>query len=128
MERYKLMRKSAAIILVLAFAVFGALAFSTRINANISAESAVAENPASESSAVPLKVLYARNCARCHGVDGKSQTELGQTLEAPDLTAKKTSVKRNVQVIANGEGAMPGFAKKLKKTEIDALANYVRKL
>lgn len=117
------MKKSATVILVLAFAVFGALAFSARTSANIPAE-----NPVMENSAVPIKTLYARNCARCHGVDGKSATELGQTLEAPDLTAKKTSVKRNVQVIANGDGAMPGFAKKLKKTEISALANYVRTL
>ena len=77
---------------------------------------------------MPAKTLYGRNCARCHGADGKSQTELGQTLEATDLTAKKTSVKKNVEVITNGIGGMPSFGKKLKKAEITAIANYVRGL
>ena len=117
------MKKISTIILILTFAAFGAAAFSARANAD-----PAAGNSASEKSSVPAKTLYARNCARCHGADGKSQNELGQTLEATDLTAHKTSVKRNAQVITDGIGAMPGFAKKLKKAEITALANYVRGL
>lgn len=105
---------------VLMFAVFGVLALAPSHPQPVLTE----ENSAADSP----KALYARNCARCHGADGKSQTELGQTLDAPDLTAHKTSVKRSVQVITKGVGGMPAFGKKLKKADITALANYVRSL
>lgn len=109
--------------IVLTFAVFGALAFApSRFQPAAPTENSPAE------AADSAKSLYVRNCARCHGADGKSETELGKTVEAPDLTAHKSSVKRNVQIITNGEGSMPGFGKKLKKADINALANYVRKL
>lgn len=117
------MKKVWNIIFILMFIAFGALAFSPRTRAGDS----VGNSVAGESATSP-KTLYVRNCARCHGADGKSQTELGQTLDATDLTTDKTSVKHNIQVITNGIGAMLAFGKKLKKTEISALANYVRSL
>ena len=116
------MKKIFKIIFLLAFMSLGILAFA--LNKEVSGEILVMEN----APETPAKTLYTNNCARCHGADGKAQNELGQTLEATDLTAKKTSVKRNVQVITNGIGAMPAFGRKLNKTEISALANYVRKL
>ncbi|MGI8467647.1 MAG: c-type cytochrome [Pyrinomonadaceae bacterium] len=117
------MKKISKTVFVLMFALFGAGAFSSGANTVLSAENSVAVD-----SVVSPKTLYIRNCARCHGADGKSETELGQTLEAADLTAKKTSVKRNIQVITNGDGEMPSFKKKMKKAEIVSLANYVRSL
>lgn len=117
------MRRISTIILILVFAGFGAAAFATHTGANLAAE-----NSAGENLSVPAKALYTRNCARCHGADGKSQGELGQTLDATDLTTHKPSVKRNIQVISNGLGAMPAFGRKLKRAEITALANYVRTL
>lgn len=117
------MKKISKVIFVMIFFVVVALIFTQNTSAGFSAE-----NPFVEDATVSPKTLYIRNCARCHGADGKSQTELGQTLEATDLTAKKMSIKRNVQVITNGVGGMPAFKKKLKKTEIISLANYVRSL
>lgn len=117
------MKRVWNISFVLMFIVFGALAFSPPPKANF-----LVGNPVIEESAESPKTLYIRNCARCHGADGKSQTELGQTLDAADLTVDKTSVKRNLRVITNGAGAMPAFGKKLRKAEISALANYVRSL
>ncbi len=72
--------------------------------------------------------MYLKNCARCHGADGKSQTETGKSLDAPDLTTDKSSVGRNVRIITKGAGEMPAFGKKLKNSEITALAKYVRSL
>lgn len=117
------MKNVSKIIFVIIVVSIGAFAFSARPEFTFSAESSAAENV----SNAP-RDLYIRNCARCHGADGKSENELGQTLDATDLTTNKTSVKRNVQVITKGIGAMPAFGKKLKKTDITALANYVRGL
>lgn len=75
--------------------------------------------------------LYLRNCARCHGADGKSETKLGNDLAAPDLTSraiKRKSRSKIARVIANGDGEMPGFGKKLSKADINLLVNYVRSL
>ena len=110
--------------LILLFFALGGLAFSTNNKTDFHAE-----NPAVEDTAVAPRDLYIRNCARCHGADGTSQTELGKTLEAPDLTSKavqKMSVKKIARVITKGDGAMPAFGKKLSKAEIASLANYVR--
>ncbi|MGI9036964.1 MAG: c-type cytochrome [Pyrinomonadaceae bacterium] len=117
------MKKISKIILAAIFVILGALALTQKTSANFAAEDSAVKD-----STNSAKTLFVRNCARCHGEDGKSQTELGETLEATDLTAKKTSVKRNVQVITNGVGGMPAFKKKLKSAEIRALANYVRSL
>lgn len=75
--------------------------------------------------------LFQKNCARCHGADGKSETELGKLFDAPDLTSKsvkKMKRKQVIKIITEGEGGMPAFKKKLNLKEINALANYVRSL
>ena len=116
------MKKILKTTFLLAFMSLGILAFSP--NKSVLTAISTAKNQ----SETPAKTLYANNCARCHGADGKAQNELGQTLEATNLTAEKKSVKHNIRVITNGIGAMPSFGKKLNKTEIFALANYIRKL
>lgn len=117
------MQKFLKIIFVLIFATLGALVFSTRTQADFKAE-----NPSAENASTAPKTLYARNCARCHGADGKGETELGKKLDAPDLTVDKTSEARAVRIITRGHQDMPAFGKKLKKTEIVTLAKYVRSL
>ncbi len=117
------MRKILKIIFVLMFVSFGAFAFTSRPKVDFSVEKATVENAVDSP-----KELYLRNCARCHGADGKSQTELGKTLDAPDLTEEKHSTKKTIRVITNGDSEMPAFGKRLKKTEIAALAKYVRSL
>ena len=79
--------------------------------------------------AKPVSAVYAQNCARCHGADGKG-TALGQSLETPDLTdadlQKKMSAAKIRKVILNGDGPMPAFKAKLKAAEVTALIGYVR--
>jgi mono/diheme cytochrome c family protein len=73
--------------------------------------------------------LYVRNCARCHGADGKGDTPKGRELAVTDLTGSKVqrmSRAKIATIIRNGEDEMPGFGKTLSRAEINALANYVR--
>jgi len=77
------------------------------------------------------RTLYVNNCARCHGADGKSQTETGKLYDTPDISGgqtRKMSTKRLTTLIAKGEGSMPGFAKKMTKAQISSLVSYVRGL
>lgn len=75
--------------------------------------------------------LYVNNCARCHGGDGRGDTELGRLNDAPDISGgrmKKRSASRLKAVISRGRGSMPGFGKKLTQSQIASLAAYVRGL
>jgi cytochrome c553 len=77
------------------------------------------------------RTLYLNNCARCHGADGKSQTELGRLYDTPDISggrARSMSVAKISQLISRGQGSMPGFGKKLTRVQISSIANYVRGL
>ena|SRR5438270_11050971 len=79
--------------------------------------------------------LFQTNCARCHGADGRGDTPLGHTYNAPDFTDAEwrrkhsdlTSAGRLVSIVSHGKGGMPAFGKKLKSSEIKLLVNYVRR-
>ncbi|HBB87736.1 MAG TPA: hypothetical protein DC047_08990 [Blastocatellia bacterium] len=78
--------------------------------------------------------LFNRNCARCHGADGRGQTPLGQLYKAPDFTDAewwksnpgKTSRRSMRSTIMRGKNVMPAFGKKLTKTEVNWLLNHMR--
>lgn len=113
---------------ILVCAAFGVFAFTVQPQLNVKAESPAAFSANVENSSDSARAVYLRNCARCHGADGKSQTDLGITQDAPDLTKDKASMARIVQVITKGAGGMPAFGKKLTKAQINTLAGYVRSL
>ncbi len=79
--------------------------------------------------------LFRSNCARCHGADGRGDTPLGHTYVAPDFTDHEwwhkhsniTGTKGLVSIVSRGKGGMPAFGKKLTRSEIGALVNYVRR-
>jgi len=79
--------------------------------------------------------LFRQNCARCHGAEGRGDTPLGKTLNAPDFTdtdwwqkhSDITSSKSLAGIVNHGKGGMPAFGKKLTRTEINLLVGYVRK-
>ena len=76
------------------------------------------------------KTLFKEKCSRCHGVDGRGQTVLGVMLEVPDFTNEKWwKAHRDddlIKLITKGDGDMPSFARKLTKSDISLLADYVR--
>ena len=79
--------------------------------------------------------LYRSNCARCHGAEGRGDTPLGKTFNAPDFTDQKwwqehaaiTNTRSLVSIVTNGKGGMPAFGKKLNRSEINKLVAYVRR-
>lgn len=76
--------------------------------------------------------LYAKNCASCHGKDGRAKTFKGKVKHARDLTDPpwqgNVGDERLFNSIMNGKGKMPAYSKKLSEQEIDSLVTYVRAL
>jgi len=78
--------------------------------------------------------LFNRNCARCHGADGRGDTPSGHLFKAPDFTdpqwwkenSRITSTRTLRSIVTRGKGAMPAFGKKLTRSEINLLVDRVR--
>lgn len=76
--------------------------------------------------------LFAKNCAMCHGKDGKGATKMGESMKLKDLTAVTLDKAKVVQVVKDGakNEAVPGkdmkgFAGKLDDAQIEAVSAYV---
>src|SRR5437588_4550504 len=77
--------------------------------------------------------IFRTNCARCHGADGRGDTPLGHTYNAPDFTDSdwwhqdaKTKTRANlVSIVSRGKRDMPAFGKKLPRSQIDLLVEHV---
>jgi len=87
------------------------------------------------SSGTQVGDLFRNNCARCHGADGGGDTLLGHTYNAPDFTdpdwwrkhSDITSTGSLVSIVTHGKGGMPAFGRKLTRSEIRHLVDYVRR-
>ncbi len=118
------MQKVLKTIILFGFLLAGIAIFSSRTQAVLpdSYKLVTSDNNSA-------RELFQNNCARCHGADGKSATELGKLFDSPDLTngkIQKLSRKRMANSISKGRGGMPAFKKKLSSKEIALLVNYVR--
>ena len=77
-------------------------------------------------------------CIKCHGEDGKGDTEKGQELKAPDFTnagfQKEAKDDEMTDIILNGSKdkmlkiLMPPYKDKLSRDEVQVLVRYVRSL
>jgi len=113
------MKKILKLGVVTSFLVIGAcFVFSNPTQANIS----LAETVTSPRS------LYVQNCARCHGSNGKSQTDLGKKLEADDISGGQITASKIIRTVTNGRKEMPSFRKKLSAAQIKSIAGYVHSL
>jgi len=66
--------------------------------------------------------LFARNCAHCHGDDGRGD-------EGPDLHNLKKSDARITKFVTQGiKGEMPAFGAKLNDADVKALIAFLRTL
>lgn len=76
--------------------------------------------------------LWVANCAKCHGLDGKAQTDEGKKKGARDLTTGKwqrtISDERMIRSISRGRDMMPAFGKALSGEQIKELVKEVRAL
>jgi mono/diheme cytochrome c family protein len=84
--------------------------------------------------AVPVDpaVMYAQNCARCHGANGRGDPELKKTLPVRDFSdpvfLAKAQTDDLVRTIMAGKGQMPAFGASLSLPKIQSLSGYVRRL
>lgn len=118
-------------IILLGGVVTAAISEQAKGNGSVKGNSNVAGcEPTAE--ALRAKELYLKNCARCHGDDGRAQTPLGQRLKAGNLADARwqweTSDKRIAEIITNGEERMPAFGKKLSPEEVELVVTHVRTL
>ena len=81
------------------------------------------------------KVLWDKNCASCHGKDGKGETKMGKKAGCKDYTDAKVqaalSDDQAIKAIKEGvkEGdkeKMKSFADKFSDDEIKSLVAYLR--
>lgn len=92
-----------------------------------------AQNGGRGATAVNPAVTYARNCATCHGKDGRSDTfKSRHRYHARDLTdpawQSSASDERILESIREGRGRMPAFKGRLTAEQITSLLTYVRGL
>ena len=102
-------------------------AVSTNLFGSASLTVPVANMPAQSAAQ-----LYTKQCASCHGKDGRAKTIKGKLKHARNLTDRpwqdQVSDERIFNSINNGKGKMPAYGKKLSQEQIESLANYVRAL
>jgi mono/diheme cytochrome c family protein len=84
-------------------------------------------------TAINPAVTYSKNCATCHGRDGRADTfKSKHHSHARDLTdarwQSEVSDERILNSIRNGRGRMPAFGRKLTTEQITSLLSYVREL
>ena len=88
-------------------------------------------------SAADAKATYEKDCAKCHGKDGKGQTKVGKKLNIKDYTDAKVQAEMTdadiVKVTAEGakdkagKERMKGFKGELSDAEIKEFVGYIRK-
>lgn len=92
--------------------------------------------PAITATAADAKATYEKDCAKCHGADGKGATKMGQKMGAKDYTDAKVqdSLKDEAAFKAIKEGYKDKDGKVLMKPaegtsdeDIKGLVGYMRK-
>src|SRR5512135_1754281 len=84
--------------------------------------------------AADAKEIYEKDCAKCHGVDGKGKTKMGEKLGVKDYTDAKVQadMKDDAMTKAVKEGIKDGDKTKMKgfgdltDDEVKGLVAYVR--
>lgn len=73
--------------------------------------------PAAATYAGDAKAIYDKDCAKCHGADGKGQTKMGQKLGVKDYTDAKVQAEMKDDAMAKTikEGAKAKDGKTLMK-------------
>lgn len=95
----------------------------------------IAAPVASESSVNVGQMQYAAQCQACHGIGGRTPTEIGRGMypPAPDLGAAQVQRYADAElfwIIQHGIRltGMPGFGRTLSDEEIWPLVHYLRTL
>jgi cytochrome c6 len=86
---------------------------------------------AKPAAAADAAATYKSKCVMCHGADGKGETPAGKKMGAHDFASPEVqnmSDAELTQVLEKGKNKMPGYAGKMKDSEIKELVAYVRTL
>jgi mono/diheme cytochrome c family protein len=81
---------------------------------------------------VDARAVYERNCARCHGREGRAETEQGELYNATKFAdaewwrRERPTNSRLRRLITHGGDGMPAFGERLSAAQINALVPYVR--
>jgi cytochrome c6 len=85
---------------------------------------------------IDVEKIWARNCKKCHGADGKGDTRAGKKMDAKDYTdpevQKMFTDEEAYKITAeglideDGKEVMKPMKDKLSEAEIHALVAYVR--
>lgn len=112
------MKKPTSIAIVLTAA---ALFFSVIVNASTAQPGKAKTGGGGDTTAI-----YQKDCAKCHGADGKGI----KSLDPPDFTDAKWQAgvtdKKVAADITNGKGVMPSFKGKLTPVQINGLVKHIR--
>ena len=90
--------------------------------------------PADEASVENGRLLFASQCAMCHGIAGKGDGPLAMRLKLvlPDFSTEKQQNSRTdgelFWVLTNGHGRMPGDGERLPEKSRWDLVNYLHTL
>jgi mono/diheme cytochrome c family protein len=118
MKKTKLIAVAVGILLLCLTLVYHPLRLSGTVQA--------ASNQASG------KALYQKNCASCHGDDGRAKTFRGKLTHAQNIASSDWQANNSdediAEAIRTGPKKMPSFSKKLSAADINALTQYVRTL
>ena len=80
--------------------------------------------------------LWDKNCASCHGKDGRGDTKAGKLTKVQDLTAgdvrarltrehTRTTIEQGIVDTSTGKIRMKGYKDKFSADELDALTSHV---
>lgn len=67
---------------------------------------------------------YAQACAVCHGANGEGG--IGPAFAGSDLATNPDRIQEHIDILNNGQGAMPAFGAQLTPAEIAAVVTYER--
>lgn len=70
--------------------------------------------------------VYQSACASCHGASGGGGA--GPALDDGRMVAAYPELADQIDVIANGQGAMPAFGDRLSDEEVEAVTRYTREV
>jgi mono/diheme cytochrome c family protein len=76
--------------------------------------------------------VYAKNCAKCHGDDGKGKTKMGEKLGCKDYSAEAVKAEEGFKAVKEGmkdkEGKtlMKAYGESLSDDEIKAAVEHMK--